>query len=91
MVSRKPPYRMMYDDQQKAKLDQLSALKDERNAGREEGEARGEAKGKLIGRICTLQQVLGITQSDDESLSELPLAELTKLSSELQRKIAARK
>ncbi len=91
MVSRKPPYRMMYDDQQKAKLDQLSALKDERNAGREEGEARGEAKGKLIGRICTLQQVLGITQTDDESLSELPLAELTKLSSELQRKIAARK
>ena len=81
----------MYDDQQKAKLDQLSALKDATQLGETRGEARGEARGRLIERICTLQQVLSIAQTDDKTLSKLPLAKLQKLSTELQRKVAARK
>ena len=83
MVSRKPPYRMIYDDQQKAKLDQLSALKD--------AATEGEARGRLMERISVLQQILGIAQTDDETLSKLPLAKLEKLSLDLQRKDAARK
>jgi predicted transposase/invertase (TIGR01784 family) len=46
MVSRKPAYRMMYDDRQKAKLDQLSALKDAAT----EAEARGEHVVKRVAK-----------------------------------------
>jgi hypothetical protein len=74
---------MIYDDRQKAKLDQVSALKEATVAA----EARGEARG----RIKTLQQILGIAQTDDEILAKLSIEKLEKLSRELQRKVATRK
>ncbi|HBJ36739.1 MAG TPA: hypothetical protein DDZ51_18680 [Planctomycetaceae bacterium] len=55
--------------------------------GREEGRKEGREEGKLIGRIQTLQEMLGEQVTSDDKLKELDLATLRQRSLRLQLRL----
>ena len=75
MITHSPELRLIYDDRAKEEKDKFSFVKD----ARAEGIAEGEARGKLVGRIQLLQQLLGVTEPDEATLTTMSETELGKL------------
>ena len=90
MISRSDELRLIYDDHAKAAKDQFSALKDARAEGEARGKAEGRAEGERIGRIRTLQQILGNAATDTTELAALSVEDLDSLAGELQKRLQDR-
>ena len=82
MISRSDELRLIHDDHAKAALDQFSALKDARAAGRAEGER--------IGCIRALQQVFGDALADPAELAAMTLEDLQSLEGDLRKRLQDR-
>ncbi len=54
------------------------------------GRAEGESRGKLIGQVQAYERVLGLAVSDESRLSEMELAALSNLVSDLEQQIGKR-
>ena len=55
-----------------------------RNGGRVEGLVEGVQKGVCLGRLQTLQQIIGLPVEDDSTLSVLPVEDLRQRFDALQ-------
>ena len=58
--------------------------------GQERGEQIGEQRGALMGKIGTLQDILGVPPTDCESLRRMSIAALEELASTLQQSVRSR-
>jgi predicted transposase/invertase (TIGR01784 family) len=85
-IAAKTEDRMMYDQRLKAQRDYQWGLDSARQEGREEGREEGE----LVGRIRTLQELLGEESSSTESLRERTISELSTILADLQQRLRSR-
>lgn len=94
MINQSPDQLHEYSARLKLRLDEAARLDyarhEGRQEGRQEGEAKGRQEGKLIGRIATLQEILGVTEPSPDELSRYELSQLTELSERLQVQLRQR-
>ncbi|MEI8384006.1 MAG: hypothetical protein WCJ09_28090, partial [Planctomycetota bacterium] len=84
---------------EQARLDIEQALRDGQTIGEGRGEAKGEVKGRreglargeLIGRIRTLQEVLGVDHPSAEELADFDIAQLSELAGQLHSQFCSQK
>jgi len=86
IISAKTENKEMYDQREKAQRDYEWAISGAREEGREEGQEVGIA----VGRIQTLQELLGDTTTTSTELAGLPLDALTIMLAELQQRLRDR-
>ncbi|MCA9135743.1 MAG: Rpn family recombination-promoting nuclease/putative transposase [Planctomycetales bacterium] len=82
MIAKSPELRLIYDDRAKEAKDRFSEIKD--------AEAKGAERGKLIGRIQTLQEVVGDPVVDESDLADHDLESLRQIVSELRLRFGKR-
>ena len=94
MISKTPEERLRYDMRMKALRDQVTNLEAAKlegiAAGREEGIAAGREEGRWIGKIQTLQELLGEVVSTSEELGTWELDRLMRWAESLQARLRAR-
>jgi predicted transposase/invertase (TIGR01784 family) len=78
--------KIMYDSREKAIRDRNWLL----SAAERRGEARGEARGEVKGRISTLQEILSLPITSDETLSAMSLEQLKELAGQLSKMLRER-
>ena len=101
-ISLKTEDRAMYDAREKAIRDYQSAINSARREGRQEGrqegqeigeqigEERGEQRGMLMGKIGTLQEILGFAPTEHGALNAMSTEELEDLALKLQQSVRSR-
>ncbi len=82
MISQTPAQRLLYDARLKFQRDEESKLRHARQ--------EGEARGVRIGRIRTLQDLLGMRQSTTDELAECDEAQLHEKAEQLQDQLRSR-
>ena len=87
MIQRTPNQRSQYELRLKAQRDDRARLQQARAEGEELGRAEGKAEGKLIGRIETLNGLLGMQLCPLDGLS---VDELLSIADDLQRQLRER-
>ena len=87
MIAKSPELRLIYDDRAKEAKDRFSEIKDAEAKGREEGIERG----KLVGRVQTLQEVVGDPVTDESTLADHDLEALRRLVTELRQRFGERR
>jgi len=80
----------MYDAREKAIRDQQWALHAAHREGKLEGKLEGEIEGE-IKLVRTLQEILGISISQERELLTMDLDQLRALASDLQQKVRGRR
>ena len=98
MINQTPEQSHLNSLRLKAKLDEASRLESTRNealkVGREEGEKKGreegEKKGLLIGRIVTLQELLGVVEPTRDQLPSFEITALAELADQFQHQLRNR-
>ena len=92
MISKTPEQQMQYDARLKFQRDEAARLEYARDEGLQkglqEGEAKGRQEGVLLGRIETLQELLGLSQPTGEELSTYDLSQLTAVAKQLQQQLS---
>ena len=95
VINQTPEENALYASRLKFQLDEASridsAQKEGRREGRQEGLKEGRREGELIGRVVTLQELLGVTQPTHEELSSYDVPQLTELVEQLQLQLRTRK
>jgi predicted transposase/invertase (TIGR01784 family) len=86
MISRTPDQRRHYDARLKWELDENTRIQ----TAFEDGKLEGKIEGETIGKIRTLQELLGLPISSDEAFEGKSLDELRRHASLLQEKIRNR-
>jgi predicted transposase/invertase (TIGR01784 family) len=79
--------RELYEGRLKARRDRAAEMQD----AREEGESEGLRKGELIGRIRTLEELLGLPVTARDNLARMTDAEREELADRLRQQAAAGK
>jgi len=87
IIQRTPNQRSQYELRLKAQRDDRARLQQARAEGEELGRAEGKAEGKLIGRIETLNGLLGMQLCPLDGLS---VDELLSIADDLQRQLRER-
>jgi len=95
MLAQTDMQREIYEGREKARRDERARLFDAQTVGFDkgygegfgEGFGEGVAKGELIGRIETLQLVLGLAPTPKAELEPMSVEELQRLADELQRRL----
>ena len=72
------------DDNWRLESTRSEALNEGRQEGRIEGLKEGEQKGELIGRIETLQEILGLAEPTRDELSGYDATQLSELCEQLR-------
>jgi predicted transposase/invertase (TIGR01784 family) len=94
MMSHDDREREIYEGRLKARRDRAAELQDASDEGRKEGHKEGRkegrAEGESIGRILTLQELLGLPPMPREQLEAMAAEDLAKLAAELQQRMKAR-
>jgi predicted transposase/invertase (TIGR01784 family) len=85
-ISEKTEDKAMYDAREKAIRDYQTAI----NSALREGRVEGERQGTLMGKIVILQDVLGVAQTDTETLRGMSAEELEALAADLQQSVRGR-
>jgi hypothetical protein len=90
MLTKVERERELEEARQNFEMDRVSSLKDAWLDGFEEGvaKAREQLESVQVGRICTLEQLLGLPLTPQERLYALTLDELTDLADKLQTQLA---
>ena len=99
MITRTPDTRELYEARLKAKLDEEARLDYARTEGRAEGEQIGQQRGEQIGQqrgeqigqIRLLEQLLGMSPTGSEELSNWSSEQLATRLADLQRVLHERK
>ncbi|WP_372720521.1 PD-(D/E)XK nuclease family transposase [Novipirellula sp.] len=86
IISAKTEDKQMYDQREKAQRDYEWAI----SGAREEGRVIGREEGIIVGRIQTLQELLGDTPMTTAELAELHLDALTTQLNALQQRLRDR-
>ena len=86
MIAKTPTQRILYEARLKFQRDERARLTYAEEKGREKGREVGEQ----IGRIRLLQQLLGMSESPREELSEMDLTALEALAADLQTQLRSR-
>jgi len=93
-IAQKTEDKTMYDAREKAIRDYQSAINSALHEGQQRGEQigeqRGELRGALMGKIAILQDILGISPTDQESLRAVSIVELEELAANLQQTARSR-
>ncbi len=99
MIARSPRERELYEARLKMQRDEqsrIAAAKDQGHAagleegleqGLEKGREEGLEKGCLVGRIQLLENLLGLSESSSVELNSQPLAALSQMASDLQKRL----
>jgi predicted transposase/invertase (TIGR01784 family) len=90
MISRSPDDRRFYEARMKFLHDEEARLMAAREEGMEEGMEKGIEKGTLIGKIQTLQEILGDAVMSSDDLHETSLPDLAQRLSALQERLRTR-
>lgn len=90
MIAKTPAERALYEARVKFHRDENARLLYATQQGREEGRVEGKEIGVQIGTIRVLQRMLAVPESSIEELSQMDLAALTTLASELQTQLETR-
>ncbi len=80
--------RIKYLHNEEARL--IAAREEARKEGREEGREEGTAHGRLIGKVQTLQEIVGDSTSSTSDLLQLSLSDLSTLAAQLQDRLRSR-
>ena len=80
----------MHDQREKAQRDYDWMMSSARKQGIEEGRKEGREEGAVVGAIQALQQILGDSVSEVETLAAEPLRELQAKLAELQSRVRSR-
>lgn len=83
MISKTPEERMLYNARLKFQMDEAARLEQAQASGEATGRREGLERGVLIGRIRTLQEILGVDHPSAEELADFDIARLSKLAGEL--------
>ena len=78
------------DENWRIEATRTDALREGREEGRAEGLMEGEKKGLMIGRIETLQEILGLTEPHRDELSNYDEKQLVDLCEQLRLQLRAR-
>ena len=89
-ISSKTEDKTMHDQREKAQRDYDWMMSSARKQGIEEGRKEGREEGAVVGAIQALQQILGDSVSEVETLAAEPLRELQAKLAELQSRVRSR-
>lgn len=79
-----------YEAQRLREMDDRVRLRQSLEEGLARGREEGRQLGALVGRIRTLQEILGISVSSENALYQQPVEELTRLADDLASRVRQR-
>ena len=90
MIQRTPEQRLLYEMRVRAERDYLTGMEAARREGEARGEARGKAAGVVLGKLRSLQQVLGLAEITDTEFQATDPLTIERLIAQLQDRIRGR-
>jgi predicted transposase YdaD len=90
MISKTPEERLQYEMRMKALRDQRTNLEAAERRGLEAGRVEGREEGRWIGKIQTLQELLGEPVSKADELATWDLGRLQDVATALQARLRSR-
>ncbi len=90
MIQRTPEERLRYEMRVRAERDYITGLEAARLEGEARGKTEGKAKGMVLGKLRTLQQVLGLPETTDAEFDVMEPTAVERVISELQDRVRNR-